>query len=229
MFIARRWNAVGIVGVGLGRLAEFLRHLALGIAEDHPRLAFALGLGLHRHRVLQRGGDQHVLDLDRDDVDAPGLGARVDDALQIVADLVAPLQHVGEHRLADHVAQRRLRGPVDRRRVVGDVERRHFRIDHLPEQHRIDVDRHGVAGQRLFRLERAGDDADVDPVGHRVDDRDDEEEPGPSSAAEAAEPQHDRALPLIGDLDRIGDDPGDDEAYDRYRGGRGRAPGVKLE
>jgi hypothetical protein len=41
--------------------------------------------------------------------------------------------------LADHVAQSRLGGPVDRRDVISDVERRHFRIDNLPEQHRVEV------------------------------------------------------------------------------------------
>ena len=37
----------GIVLIGLGRLAEFFRHLPFGIAEDHAGLAFALGLRLH--------------------------------------------------------------------------------------------------------------------------------------------------------------------------------------
>ena len=56
---------------------------------------------------------------------------------------------------------------------------------------------------------------DVDPVGDGFDDRDDEEQARAFEAAELAEPQHDDALPLIGDLDRIGDDRGDDEAYGR--------------
>ena len=211
-----------IVGVGLGRLAEFLRHLALGIAEDHPRLALALGLGLHRHRILEGRGDPHVLDLDRDDVDPPRLGARIDDALQFDAQFLAPLEHVGEHRLADHVAQRRLRRPVDRRDIVGDVERRHLRIDHLPEQDRVDVDRHGVAGHGLFGPEGVGDHASVDPVGDRVEDRHDEEQPWAFERAELAEPQHHDPLPLIGDPDRIGDDRGDEEACDRYRGASAR-------
>ena len=75
MFIARRWKAVGF-GVGIGRLDELLRDLPLRVAEDDPRLPLAFGLGLHRHRVLQGRRDQHVLDLDGDDVDAPGLGAQ---------------------------------------------------------------------------------------------------------------------------------------------------------
>ena len=212
-----------VVGVGLGRLAEFLRHLPLGIAEDHAGLPFALGLRLHRHRVLERGRDLHVLDLDRNDIDAPGLGARVDDALEVDAQLLPPLEHVGEHRLADHVAQRGLRRPVDRRDIVGDVERRHFRIDHLPEQDRVDIDRHGVAGHRLFRLERRGDDANVDPEGHGVEDRHDEEQARALEAAELAEPQDDDPLPLTGDFDRACDDRSDDEAYHRNRYARAEA------
>jgi hypothetical protein len=142
----------------------------------------------------------------------PQGSARVDDALQLGAELLAPLQHVGEHGLSDHVAQRRLGRPVDRRDIVGDVERGHFRIDDLPEQHRVDVDRHGVARQGVLRLERAGDHANVDPVGNRLDDGHDEEQSRAFEAAELAEPQHDHTLPLIGDFDRIGDDRSHDEA-----------------
>ena len=39
--------------------------------------------------------------------------------------------------------------------------------------------------------------------------------PGPASLSEPAEAQDDDPLPLIGDLDRIGEDRGDDEARDR--------------
>src|SRR6202044_2148601 len=70
----------------------------------------------------------------------------------------------------------------------------------------------------LFRLERCGDDANVDPVGDRVEDRHDEEQSRAFKRPELAEPQHHDPLPLIGDLDRIGDDRGDEEARDRDRG-----------
>ena len=97
-----------IVRVALRRLVEFLRDLPFGIAEDHARLPLALGLRLHRHRILQGRRYQHVLELHRNDVDAPRLGASVDYALQFAADLLPTLEHVGERGLADDVAERGL-------------------------------------------------------------------------------------------------------------------------
>ena len=61
----------------LGRL-----ELTLGVDDLGPPLA--LGLGLARHRPLHRLGDLHVLDLDRGDLHAPGLGLLVDDRLQVL-------------------------------------------------------------------------------------------------------------------------------------------------
>ena len=125
-----------------------------------------------------------------------------------------------EHRLADDVAQRRLRRPADRGAIVGDVERGLLRIDHLPEQHRVDVDRHGVLGQRLFGLERAGDHPDVDPVGDAVDDRDDEEDARPAQRVKAPKPQHDGAVPLIGHLGRRAGDGSEQEGDEADDDGR---------
>ncbi len=132
----------------------------------------------------------------------------VDDALEHGRDLVAAFEHVGELRLADDVAQRGLRRPADRAHVVGHRERRLLGVDHLPEQHGVDVDRDRVLRQRLLRLEGGGDHAGVDPVRDGVDERDDAEQTGAAQRAKLAQAQHDRPVPRRGDLDRARHDPG---------------------
>ena len=92
---------------------------------------------------------------------------------------------------ADDVAQRRLRRPAHRLRVVLHFERRLLRVVHHPEQHGVDVDRHGVGGQRLLGGEAGGDGALIDPRRHRVDERHDPEQ---SRAAQTDEPARGAAL-----------------------------------
>ena len=72
-----------IAGIGLRSLAELLRNLTLRVAPDDAGLMLTLGLRLHRHRILKRWRNEHVLDLNRNDIDAPGFGPRIDDLLQI--------------------------------------------------------------------------------------------------------------------------------------------------
>ena len=74
-----------------------------------------------------------------------------------------PSQQIAERGAADDVAQRRLRRPAHRLLVVLHLERRLLRVVDQPEQHRVDVDRHGVGGQRLLGGEAGGDHALIDP------------------------------------------------------------------
>ena len=74
-----------------------------------------------------------------------------------------------EVRGADHFAQGRLRHPVDGQAIVGDVERGALRVVHMPEDDGVDIDRHGVAGERLLGVELRGLDALVDDGGDGVD------------------------------------------------------------
>jgi hypothetical protein len=67
----------------------------------HPRLhglraALALGLGLAGHRTLHRLGNLDVLYLDGGDLDPPGLGLLVDDALQVLVQSLALSEQVVE-------------------------------------------------------------------------------------------------------------------------------------
>src|SRR6476661_4136050 len=61
-----------------------------------------------------------------------------------------------------------------------DLERRFLRVVHQPEEHRVDVHRHGIGRQRLFRREAGRDDALVHPLGDRVHERDDPEQTRPA-------------------------------------------------
>jgi hypothetical protein len=92
-------------------------------------------------------------------------------------DPLAPDEQVAERRPADDVAQRRLRRPADRLCVLLHFERRLLRVVHHPEQHGVDVHRHGVRGQRLLGREARRDRALIDPRRDDVDERHDPEEP----------------------------------------------------
>ena len=127
-----------------------------------------------------------------------------------VLDLLAAAQEIGEVGAADDVAQRRLRRPAHRLRVVLHFERRLLRVVDHPEQHGVDVDRHGVGRQRLLGGEAGRDRPLIDPRRDRVDERHDPEQPGAAQADEAAEPQHDRALPLLRDARRLHQDDADE-------------------
>ena len=56
------------------------------------------------------------------------------------------------------IAQGGLRGPTDRLRIVLHVQRGPVGIVHLPEQHGIDIHRHGVGRERLLGGKGGGDD-----------------------------------------------------------------------
>ncbi len=88
------------------------------------------------------------------------------------------------------------------RAVVLHLERRLLGVVDHPEQHRIDIDRHRVGGQRLLRRKTGRDGPLIDHRRHAIDERHDPEQPRAAQADVAAEAQHDRALPLLRDLRR---------------------------
>src|SRR4029453_3820115 len=97
--------------------------------------------------------------------------------------------------------------PAARPLVVLPPERRLLGVVHHPEQHRVDVDRHGVRGQRLLRREAGGDRALVDPGRHAIDEWDDPEQAGAAQADEAAEAQDHGPLPLLRERGRVHERP----------------------
>ena len=135
---------------------NFAADLGFRRTQDHARLFLALGLRLARHGVLQRHRNGDVADFDRAHRDAP-FG-------DLLADGVAQMRHPRSSRSDSSVAsieapmvsrKRGLRHAVDGLAVIGDVERRLLRVVHPPENDRIHIDRHGVAGQRLLGVESA--------------------------------------------------------------------------
>ena len=95
MFIARRWSAVGLFWYDFAACCEGMRDLHFRLPEDDARLLLARRLRLARHRVLQRVRNHDVAHLDRLDRDAPWIGARVDQLLQLRFDLLAAAQQLG--------------------------------------------------------------------------------------------------------------------------------------
>ena len=82
-----------------------------------------------RHRVLHRGRDLDVLDLDRRDLDPPRVGVLVDDVLERLVELLALAERHVEVRLAEHGAQRRLGDLRGGDQVALDVDDRACRVD----------------------------------------------------------------------------------------------------
>ena len=72
-------------------------------------------------------------------------------------------------------------------------------------------------GQVFSALNRTRHYTRVDPVRNRLDDWNDEKQTRPPKGAETAEPQHHDALPLINDLDGLGDNPRGDQGDARVQ------------
>jgi hypothetical protein len=119
--------------------------------------------------------------------------------------LLAIRQQRREQRGADHFPQRGLRHARNGLTVVGDFECRAFGIVDLPEHHRIDVDGHGVLGERLLGIDLGGVDALVDPGRDRVDEGDDDEQARSADRVQLAEAQHHDTFPLVGHQQQLRD------------------------
>src|SRR5204863_981615 len=76
----------------VGGLRELGRGLELALGVDDLGAPLALGLGLAGDRALHVLRDLNVLDLDRGDLDPPGLRLVVDDLLEVLVELLALAQ-----------------------------------------------------------------------------------------------------------------------------------------
>jgi hypothetical protein len=85
-------------------LAQRARRLLLAEGVDDLGTAVSLGLGLAGHGPSHRVGQFHVLDLDQGDLDPPGVGQVIDDALQPLVDLVPVDQQLVQVDLAEDAA-----------------------------------------------------------------------------------------------------------------------------
>jgi hypothetical protein len=135
-----RW----ILLVRFRRFLKGVRDLHFRLTEDDPCLFLAGRLRLARHRVLQRAGDDHVAHLDRGHRDTPRIGSLVDQLLQFRFNPFTTTQQIRQRGATDDVAERGLRRPTHGLRVILHFQRGLLRVVNHPEQHGVDVHRHGV-------------------------------------------------------------------------------------
>ena len=158
-----------------------------------------------------------MLHLDRRHLDAPRIGALVEDLLQLLVQTLALRQQVVQLHLAQHAPQRRL-GELRRRVVeVLDFDDRPPRIDHAEVQDRVHLDRDVVARDHVLRrhVEHDRPQADLD---HAIDRREDENDAGALRLRQQlAEAEDDAALVFGQDLDRADEVEHDDERDDEQR------------
>ena len=186
---------------GLEQLLRGL-HLALGI--DDPGAPLALRLGLAGDGADHALVQVHVLDLDVGDLDAPGVGLLVEDALDVLVELVALGEHLVQLVLAEHRAQRGLCQLAGGHVIVLHLNDHALRIDHPEVDHRVDLDRDVVARDDVLARHIHDDRAQVHPH-HLLHDRDDDHQSRPLHLPEAAEQEHHAPLILAQDPKRVQD------------------------
>ena len=206
---------------------EGLRGLEFGLGVDHLGAAVAFGFGLLGDRPHHVFGELDGPDLDIADLDAPGLGLGVEDALHVGAELLALGQHLVEFVLAEHRAQRGLGEHVGRRQIVLDPDDRAFRVDHVEIEHRVDLHRDIVARDHVLARDFDHFDAQVD-ADHLLDERQQQHQPRPLDPLETAEREHDRALVFPEDAHRSREQHDEDDRRERqdieFEGQHGGAP-----
>ena len=154
-------------------------------------------------------GQLDVLDLDRRDLDAPGLGLLVDDLLQLDVEPLALGEQRVELGLAEHRAQRGLRDLGGGEEEVLDLGDRLVRVDDAEVGDGVDAHGDVVLGDDLLRRHVQRDRSQVD-ADHLVDERDQQDQAGALLGDQAAEPEDDAALVLAQDPDRRGEDDQDE-------------------
>src|SRR5262245_28205209 len=201
-----------MLGQHLRGLGELGGGLEFAVGVDHLGSALALGLGLLGHRALHVLGQVDLLHLDVRHLDAPGLGVLVDDALELLVDLVARREQVVELDLAEHAAQGRLGDLRGRVEIILHGDAGAHRVDHSEVDHRAHLDRHVVARDDVLRrhVERDRLQAHLHDL---IDDWHQDDEPRPVALPArvqhglraATQTEDDRALVLAQDL-RVGAD-----------------------
>ena len=137
--------------------------------------------------------------------------------LHYLGEGVLRLQNVVERVLTQEGTQG---GEGDLLDGIGDAAYLHDRalwIDDAIPDHRIDLDRHVVAGDAFLLFDVSRDRAQIE-LGLPFDKEPNEIEARSSRSIEFSEAENDRALVLVGYTDALNDDDGDDDRYrDPYR------------
>src|SRR5258705_266557 len=197
-----------VSGDHVRRHAQLLGRLVFAFRRDHLRAPLALRLGLAGHRALHLGRQVDGLDLDRRDLDAPGLGVQVENLLELLVDLLALREQVVEIQLAERAAQRGLRELGGGVEEVLHLDDGLLRVDHAEVDHRGDLEADVVAGDHVLGRDVPRHRAQVH-LHHPVDARDDPVEARALHLGEAAEPEDDAGFVLLDDP-QAGDDPEQD-------------------
>src|SRR5262245_16708493 len=196
----------------LRRLQQLLRGLQLAVGVDDLGAPRALGFGLLRNRAHHGGVDVHVLDLDGGHLDAPRVGLRIEDLLDIEVELVALGEQLVELVLAEHRAQGGLRELARRLEEIRYLDDRLLRIHHAEIDDRVHLHRHVVARDHILARNVQHHGAQVH-AHHLLDAGHDDDEARSLDPPEAAEQEHDAALVLAQDAQRREDEYADENDY----------------
>src|SRR4249919_761351 len=188
------------------------RGLLLAFGMDDLGAAQALGFGLARDRAHHGLVEVDALDLDVGDLDAPGIGLRIEDGADVVVELFALGQHLVQVVLPQHRAQRGLRELAGGFVEVFYVDDRLLRIDHAEVHDGIDLHRDVVARDHILGRHIHDDGAQVD-THHLLHDGNQQDQARSLHLPESPQLEHHAAFVLAQDLDRTEEDGG--EQYDR--------------
>ncbi|MOA27403.1 hypothetical protein D3C78_1482800 [compost metagenome] len=142
-----------------------------------------------------------MLDLDVGDLDAPGVGLGVEHLLDVQVQAFAFGQQFVQFVFTQHRPQRGLRQLAGGGQEILDLDDRLLRIEHAEIQHRVDLDRHVVAGDHVLRRHVQHHGAQIDPD-HLLDHRNQQDQAGTLDLPEAPELEHHPALVLAQDAER---------------------------
>src|SRR5690606_775713 len=143
-----------------------------------------------------------MLDFDIGDLDAPGVGLRIQDVLYVDVELLAFGQHLVELVLAQHGAQRGLRKLARRFEITLYLYDCLFGCHDSKINDRVHLDRHVIPGNDVLAWHIHGHHAQIHPH-HLLQHRYDEHQARALDAGEPAQGEHHPALIFAQDLDGI--------------------------
>ena len=194
-------HGTGLAAEHFGGLHELFRGLQFAFGVDYLGPPFTFGLGLFgdgaHHRLIQ----VDVFDLDIGDLDAPGIGLRVEHLLDVDVQLLALGQQLIQFMFTEHGAQRGLRQLAGGGEEIFDLDDGLLRIEHAEIQHRVNLNRNVVAGNHILRRHIENHGAQVDP-NHLLHHRNQQDQPWAFDLPETPELEYHPALVFTQDAKR---------------------------
>ncbi|MPN25258.1 hypothetical protein SDC9_172665 [bioreactor metagenome] len=168
---------------------------------NHLGAALALGLGLPRDGPDHGFGQIDLLDLHVRNLDAPGVGLRIQRLLDVQVQRFTLCQHLVELMLAQYGAQHGLRELTGGLQIIDHLDHRLLRIHHAQIDHGIDLDRDVVARDHILRRDLQDHGAQIHPD-HLLNGGNDEDQSRPLDLPEAPQREDHAALILAKNPDR---------------------------